>query len=176
MILQNENANQIVSDWIDYDDDRPSVRVSFKKYWSDSLYPCQNMSDYGIRFNKVPILHNRYENTRLIWKVSVLVSRVESLWRMISNYYELRSSNWHGWMLAFLYKKCFNQGNSRKSKTDPFKSSISIERFREKVQRHRLSSYFKDELLPEIYFIDLPTDFDGELLLNLFFSSQNQMY
>ena len=111
VILQNENANRVVSAWIDYDDPRrPPVRVSFKKYWSDTLYSCQNMSDYGIRFNKVPILQNRDKNTRSIWKVCVLVSRVESLWRMISNYYELRSSKWHGWMLAYLHINVSTKG------------------------------------------------------------------
>jgi hypothetical protein len=163
IILQNENSNRTILAWIDYENDRPSIQVSFKKYWSDSLYPCQNMSDYGVRFSKVPILQHHHHNTRLIWKVGVLLSRVESLWRLVSNYYEFRTLKWHGWMLAYLFKNCFNVGNRRQSPADPFKCR-SIDIFKNKVQRERLSSYFNDPYLPEVHFIDLPTDFHGEYI------------
>ena len=129
------------------------------------------MSDDGVRFTKVPIFQSRHHNTRLIWKVSVLVSIVESLWRMISDYYEFRSLNWHGWMLAYLYKNCFNKGNCRQSPADPFKCR-SIDMFKNKVQRHKLCSYFDDLYLPEVHYFDLSTHFDG----NLFFVMMNSSH
>ena len=31
------------------------------------------------------------------------------------------TSQWHGWMLLYLTKHCFNEGNRRQAKNDPFK-------------------------------------------------------
>jgi hypothetical protein len=167
VILQNENSNRNISAWIDYinQPERPAIRVSFKKYWSDSLYPCQNMSDYGVRFAKVPILQNRNISTKLTWTVAALLSRVEILWRLISNKIELRTSNWHGWLLVYLFKHCFNESSRRQAKGDPFKIGYirSIDSFLDKVGGlNDLSSYFNNPNLLELLYLDLPFLFDGE--------------
>ncbi len=164
IILQNENTNRNISAWIDNNnEDRPPIQISFQKYWSNVLYPCQNMSDYGVRFPKVPILLSYDRNTRLIWKVCALISRVETLWKMICNYHEFRSSNWHGWFLTFIYKNCFNEAKRRQWPSDPFKVKTNAH-FIEKVQRHmRLHSYFDDEHLRELHYFDMPSDFDGKV-------------
>ena len=165
IILQNENNNKSISAWLDHENDIPATKMTFKKYWFDALHPCQNMTEYGVRFAKLPVLTNRNHDTRLIWIVAALLSRIEILWRLISNKVVLRTSNWHGWLLVYLYKHCFNESSRRQAKSDPFKIGYirSIDSLLIKVGgQNDLSSYINNPSLSALLYLDLPFIFDGE--------------
>ena len=93
----------------------------------------------------------------MLWTVAALLSRVEILWRLISNKVTLRTSNWHGWLLVYLYKHCFNESSRRQAKSDPFKMKYmrSIESLLVKVGgQNDLYSYFNDQSLMELLYLD----------------------
>jgi hypothetical protein len=73
------------------------------EYCSDTLYPCQI-------FSKVPFMISNDTNTSLIWTIAELICRVKKLWKIVTQA-ELRTSKWHGWMLTYMTKHCFNEGN-----------------------------------------------------------------
>ena len=51
-------------------------------------------------FPTVPMFQNSVLDTRNIWKVSNLLTRVETLWKY-TTVYELRTPQWHGRMLIY---------------------------------------------------------------------------
>ena len=103
------------------------------------------MTTYGIIFPQTPPLKHSDIDTSLLWTVSNLLCRVEKLW-MIVEKVDLFTSKWHGWMLVFLTKNCFNQGNHRQVKNDPFKYKFISEtsRFLEKIRLRHIEDFFID--------------------------------
>ena len=110
----DQNGNQL-----------PSLTYTCKKIWPSVLYPVQKNDTYGAYFHAVPYCNASNANTSMIWIVSSLLTRLESLWQSVIEMDEgLFQSKWHGWMLTYLTKKCFsNSKNCRTQKTDPFKFS-----------------------------------------------------
>lgn len=163
--LQNENTSRIIKALLDHRNTNP-VRLSFNKYWSECLYPCQTMTLHGVIFPKLPKFANNNIDTRLIWTVATLLSRVEALWQIVTKV-DMKTSQWHGWMLVYLTKHCFNEGGRRQSRVDPFKLSFinTIVRLHEKTQQADLRSYFHD--LNGVLFVDFSTDDDGKFNLVL---------
>ena len=104
---------------MDHRESQP-IRLRFVKYWSLTLYPCQPMNSHGVIFSKVPSFKSKDTDTRVVWTVAVLMCRVETLWQIISRV-ELHTSRWHGWMLVYLTKQCFNNVSKRQKKNDPYK-------------------------------------------------------
>lgn len=116
MVMQKEIQSRETSAIIDdVDDEVPHENVTFNKYWSATIYPVQNMTNYGVIFPTTPKI--RSPN---IWILSALLIRIEALWRIIDKI-ELRTSQWHGWILVLLTKKCFKPGRTKQMKSDPFK-------------------------------------------------------
>ena len=108
---------------IDHFENGNDYTISFNKYWSASLYPCQTMSVYGVMFPKLPSFKVSNRNTSTIWAVASLLTRIEILWQLIDGIDKLKSSQWYGWMLVYLMKNCFsNVGDRRQVKLDPFKN------------------------------------------------------
>jgi hypothetical protein len=156
IVLQNEMTDRKISAWLDHRESQP-IRFSFKKYWPYVLFPCQTMTSHGVVFPKVPMLTSNDIDTSLIWTVAALLCRVEPLWKIVCQV-ELRTSNWHGWMLVYLTKHCFNQGSRKQSRNDPFKMKFmnTIIRFRDKVQHAELNDYFRN--LNKVFYCNLIDD------------------
>ena len=93
------------------------------------------MTHHGVIMNQMPIFTSDSVYTGLTWIVAALLTRVEPLWHEIATNIEFHTSQWHGWMLVYLTKHCFNEGKHRQSKHDPFKLLYmnTIDRFVEKV-------------------------------------------
>ena len=128
MILQNHNTNRNITAWI-YNSYSQPVRLSFKKYWSDCIYPCQTMTRHGILFPKVSYLLSNDSDMSLIWTIAELISGVKSLWKDMEANVELRTSSWHGWILFYLKNHCFNKKffgkhNQTHSKLSPWIISV----------------------------------------------------
>ena len=70
----------------------------------------------------------------MIWIVATLIVRVEPLWKIICKV-PLYTSEWYGWMLAYVSKNCFNYGERRQGRHDSFKFVYinKLERLLEKV-------------------------------------------
>ena len=80
------------------------------------------MTYYGDMVPKVLTFNSTGHNkndTRLVWMVDSLLSRIESLWQLVEKV-EMRTSRWNGWMLNFLTKQFFDQGNRCQDKSDVF--------------------------------------------------------
>ena len=106
MSMQKEMLNQTISAFVDHCDS-PTVWFEFKKYWPLVLYPCQNMTTYGVIFPKVPNFCCNVVDTRNIWTLAALLCRIETLWKVTTEV-SLYTKKWHGWMLVYLTKQCFN--------------------------------------------------------------------
>ena len=161
--LQNETACRTIKALLNHRETIP-VRLTFNKYWRECIYPCQNMTSHGVTFPKLPKFVNYSIDTRLIWTVAALLSRVEALWQVITKV-EMKTSQWHGWMLVYLTKHCFNEGMRRQCRADPFKLKFidTIDRLYEKIRQVDLRSYFDD--LDDIFYVDMSPDYDGKLFL-----------
>ena len=95
--------------------------------WPLYLYPCQKECSYGACFPVISPLKSSNVDTRLLWSICSMLSKVESLWYMVATS-TLDVHQWCGWALVFLTKICFPhiQCQHHQDNIDPFKfSSIS---------------------------------------------------
>ena len=80
--------------------------VTFNKLWPYVIFPCQNMTSFGVVFSKCSRFNSRYKEKRLLWCISAMLTRVEILWKLVTKV-NFRTSKWHGWLLVYLTKKFF---------------------------------------------------------------------
>ena len=78
------------------------------------------MTEHGVMFPKVPLLYSSDSNSAMIWAIAALMCRVEAIWKNVCAV-ELFTSKWHGWMLVYLTRFCFNRGSACQAPNDPFK-------------------------------------------------------
>ena len=104
-----------------------------RQSWPSVIFPLQKCNNYGMYFPTLPQFQSKSEDTSTLWIISALLTRIEPLWQRVSKF-ELRQSNWKGWMLMWLSKKCFNS-TRRSEKTDPFQMKFvsTITRLLEKI-------------------------------------------
>ena len=136
MILQEENKKMTVTSTVDHRSDGDVKQVSYERIYSLCTYPMQTMSKFGVIFPKVPMFNTSDSNSMLTWMISVLLVRVERLWKAVCGMH-LRTSKCHGWLLVYLHKHCFAIGRSYQNKNDPFKYQYvsEIDRICEKVEK-----------------------------------------
>ena len=70
-----------------------------------------------------------------IWTLATILSRVEPLWEIVCNV-PLSTSEWHGWLLVYLTRNCFNLAcQNRQGKNDPFRYKYisTVEKILQKV-------------------------------------------
>ena len=161
MILQREAEGRHITGWTQYNNDH--IEKRFKCYWPLVLYPCQAMTNHGVIFTNPPIYSSKEFNTRMIWILSVILVRVEALWKEVALTNPLRTSDWQGWLMVYLISQCFNEGSCQQHKNDVFKLEYvsNYEGLIEKVQIYEeLNQYF--ELNPKVYCRNVRND-DGEL-------------
>ena len=106
------------------------------------------MTCHGVIMAQIPPLNSTAVYTGLNWIVSVLMTRVETLWHEIATNIELHTSQWHGWMLVYLTSNLFNEGNRRQGQNDPFKQChmSNIEQFVNKTTIDgKLDSYWNSD-------------------------------
>ena len=133
------------------------------------------MDSLGIIFPGVPKMNGNFteDTIRNTWVLIAIVLRVESFWKIVEKN-PLRTSDWHGWMLVYLYKTYF-YSKKRQAKNDPFKFRFisSVVKFFEKVKCSNLRTTVT-ELNGVYYFhgnddlrIDLNTDTDHDIGLSI---------
>ena len=83
MILQQENNGMSVTSTVDHDPDVTVKQVTYERIYSLCTYPMQTMSKYGVIFPKVPMFMTTKSHSMLTWTISVLLVRVESLWKAV---------------------------------------------------------------------------------------------
>eukprot|EP00957_Ditylum_brightwellii_P084255 6406155-Ditylum_brightwellii.AAC.1 len=65
----------------DHGDSPQPIGIQFNKFWSEHLYPCQNIVEHGVMFPKVPLFHSSDSNNAMIWAIAALMCRVEAIWK-----------------------------------------------------------------------------------------------
>ena len=110
----------------------PGIRVKITRYWPLNLYPCQNLSLFGVQTTTVPSFRGDNRN-KMVWKIAAMMSQVECVWKCFANSID-NSNQWQGWFLSYLTKECFNFGR-RQHRKDPFKLNQirTIEKLRRKI-------------------------------------------
>ena len=122
------------------------IPILFPRSWPVYLFPCQTASAFGARYPAIPSLKSTGdEDTRLIWCLLSLLSRIEPLW-YLTCHSELSTGDWKGWILIYLTFKCFHSIAPRKiqNRKDPFKRSKvdSIINLASKVREQSLHDCF----------------------------------
>ena len=87
---------------------------------------CQkfDMDGYLTIFPTLPTLSRCPVDTKLLWILSALLTRVKKLW-MLTDQCKMQQSRWHGWILAYLGKICSKHILCRTEKKNPFKYTRS---------------------------------------------------
>jgi len=168
ILLQEEMTNKCIKGTLDHRTDSPPVCLNFNKYWPLCLYPCQNTTNYGIIFPKTPNFHSNEVDTRYIWTLATMLIRVESLWQSVCKV-PFFTSQWHGWMLVYLTKNCFNYASiHRQAKNDPFKLRYisSAEKIIDKISLldERSFEIYMNEL-NEVYYCEMEIE-NNEIHIN----------
>lgn len=144
----------------------PGVRVhtrNFRKCWPSFLYPCQVMDSHGIRFPRIPVLSTTKKqyptiekaDVRLLWVLVSLVSCVEELWYLVWTT-NLRTSDWHGWILTFVSTEVFPNITRVQDAQDPFRrvQSKNLKRLVNRMESAQgdLGALFSE--IPEVFCLD----------------------
>ena len=153
----DDNGNQL-----------PTIRQTIRKTWPVAIYPLQKNDCYGAPFPAIPKFNTRSHNTSMLWVVSALMSRVESLWFSILKLDEFYQSQWHGWLLTYLSKTCFPHLSFRNEKKDPFKYSLvrkKVEHIFEKIQPSFHDNNFDEvfNMISNVHCIDSFLHFDENI-------------
>eukprot|EP00957_Ditylum_brightwellii_P093204 7096894-Ditylum_brightwellii.AAC.1 len=91
-------------------DNAQDTIVTFIKYWTSVLYPVQKMTSHGAYFEAVPPVKSsgsKSAKSILIWSLFCMLTRVEKVWQLLEKV-DMRTSDWHGWVLVYLAKNYFN--------------------------------------------------------------------
>ena len=107
--------------------------IKFLPIWPLFLYPCQRMDTFRATFPSIPPLtirvraereHVNFQILGCLWETIALITRLEKLWEILTTRSNYCSTEWEGWILNFISRKCFNNLSRRAlSKNDPFKMS-----------------------------------------------------
>ena len=76
------------------------------------LYPLQQYNDHGAIPYMIPLLSSSNINIFLLWMLCGMLTRIEKIWKMISNI-KLCQSKWYGWVLTYLSNEYFTHINTR---------------------------------------------------------------
>ena len=95
----------------DMRDDIAEKTLDARRHWPSSIYTCQKFdeSGHGNYVCTIPKLRSskREIDTKVTWIILSLISRIKELW-MLTDACTLQESRWHGWILAYAGKNCFN--------------------------------------------------------------------
>ena len=112
ILMQRELNNTIIKAYDDENMNSGDVSASFKRTWPLMIYPCQKMNSYGAMFEIVPKFHSatldisEKMKSSLIWEITGLLLCVEEIWMTTAKALEFYTSDWYGWFLSYLLKKC----------------------------------------------------------------------
>ena len=115
MSMKEEEKNREVSGIIDDDQDDlgnllPEYNKKFKRIWPLYSYPCQKITSHGASMYAVPPF--QVAGSSFLWTISSLLLHIESLWYIIAKG-QMRRSEWQGYLLMYLTKKCLSHLNRR---------------------------------------------------------------
>ena len=98
--------------------------VDTRHNWIQSIIHCQrnDKEGYGAIFPVVPQFRYNDTDTRQLWIVSGMLLCVKELW-YLTDKYEMDVSNWHGWVLSYLTRKCFPGITIKSHNMNPIRST-----------------------------------------------------
>ena len=119
--LSEDQAIKIVKD---DSPDCPITEVTCIPNWVKRIIFCQKIDPekYGSRFPKLLQFQVTEIDTRLVWILSACLLRIPELWNATTKI-QMRTSNWHGWLLSYLSSHCFPHVSSFSSRYSPFKKN-----------------------------------------------------
>ena len=127
ILMQRELNNAIIKAKDDDNMNYGEVSATFKRSWPLMVYPCQKMNSYGAMFEVVPkfnspsLKNGEKIKSSLIWEITGLLLCVEEIWMTIAKAVEFYTSEWYGWFLSYLSKKCFDGRINNQANNDVFK-------------------------------------------------------
>jgi hypothetical protein len=99
----------------DTNDERNNEIVTWTgRQWPLYLYPCQSMNDYGAMPPYLPYCGKIIYSTScgdtdaMLWSLLSLCTQVQEIWQILAQNNEYRTSMWHGWLVMYITKHCFN--------------------------------------------------------------------
>ena len=109
---KNRNVLGIIDNEIDESGNpKPETTKTFKRIWPWFIYPCQKLDDYGAKMYTVPVFQSN--GSKILWLITSLLLHVEPLWNILAKQNNLRKSEWLGFILVYLTKKCISHLNRR---------------------------------------------------------------
>ena len=76
--------------------------IHMKPHFPNYLLPIKKCNDYGTKTPFIPLFSDDNKNTLMLWILTGIITHVEDIWFVVSNI-RLRQSNWHGWILTYIY-------------------------------------------------------------------------
>ena len=124
---QNDNIVSVRWDCDNNDDNNGSQTCIHTLFMNPQypriLYPLQKFNEYGSLPYLIPIFSSTRYNTSMIWMLCAILTRVEEIWKLVTNV-KLFQSKWHGWILTYVAKKFFTHLKYRAKKGDPYRMNF----------------------------------------------------
>jgi hypothetical protein len=132
-ISKYEEVEIVIDTQRDDNNDRlPDLNIKIQTFWPEHIYPCQHYNKYGCIFASVPSYKPTSRNNdppngttlRNLWILSSLLTGLQPLWISVLSKKHYRTSQWYGWILAYLCKKCFRNVSTVQQRNDTYKKSL----------------------------------------------------
>ena len=97
--------------------------IHTRRNWIQSIIFCQkcNSNGYGAQFpTLLPLISNTHK-TQFLWILCRMLISVKELWDIIEEVPK-KTLLWHGWILTYISKQCFNENRIQGISTCPFKT------------------------------------------------------
>ena len=126
LFTQKELSQPLYSEMtIDGREGIASFKIQAPKNWPSVLYPVQKYdeSGYGCHFLTIPSFNSKTVGTKLIWSLFSILLGCKELWGSTNNC-KLHQSLWHGWVMAYISRKCIGSMSQQTHKDNPFKLKL----------------------------------------------------
>ena len=148
LVIQQEiGLDKSIKVTCDQDNLITPVVLNTKRNWIQSIVHYHAMDNYGAHFSVIPQFTSTNTDTRILWTLCGMLVCVKELWTR-TDQCEMVVSKWHGWVLAYLTRKCFPGVTIKSDVKNPICSKFvsSIQKLMEKLYIEVGSSFDYESL------------------------------
>ena len=102
-----------------------NFRIRAKPNWVTKIVFAQKLDEekYGAVMTVIPAYRSKGLDTRLLWIISAVLTQLKELWEETCAI-PMCTSKWHGWLLTYLTKHCFDSIALPRTRSTPYKSKF----------------------------------------------------
>jgi predicted GIY-YIG superfamily endonuclease len=127
-------------------------QIHFQPAWPSAILFVHPVDSWGAAFPPLPNMKDKNHDTRSMWVVAAILTRVPRLWKSIAENVS-NTTNWYGWLLKYVSQHCFPNTSIGKqaTKSNPFKASKSQQELQASFFEPINHGYFEPNVVEALF-------------------------